>query len=559
MKPAPRVRHLAAMVILAAVAAVQTSLACLDSRLSPAQVRTMTARFSHRTPDALCADPTFGAGGIRATGNPFQRLLARAVLTDESHLAPHVALGLVAGVLALTYLCGMYFLLLRQCHLWSLAVFVAVCSLRVVDTLGNAFWGVGALATATSEGLFVAAAPWLVLALLRTADRRQMVLVFGVIGLLGNGYVPGAVAMLVVALVAYLCSRGVTWRRAGLAGLCGALALVGLAPALWHQVHAAGSLPSVGAATGAREAMDALGMGNLRVGYTAMLKDLLNWALLTSVLVLPLAVTFTRAVRRHVRDQGWWLWLLGGSLCVAIPVHGLCLLAGRLQSAPPPAIAFIRAAALAMLPLYVFFAEALVALFRALPSSRRLLRAACAVLAVVWFGGSDNLRMARHACLETATMFLDEESKPQNVRRHHEEGLARDELTAMARWAREPAHTSARAVFLVAPGHAAAFRMVSRRAVAACRDDAQPVYRLVPQRLGQWRRRVLQQAPLLAGRTSDARVRTTVAEWLKAGLFRHADAWYLVRHADEPVPEGLTEVVGEHRWGGVYRLFKLPE
>ena len=543
---------------------MQTYLACLDNRLSPAQVHMVTARLKRHAsdPDVLREDPTFGDRGIWRRDRPpdslFQQFLADAVLTDESALRPHIALGIAAGLLAMTYMCGMYVLLVRQCHVWSLAVFVAVCSLRVVDTLGNAYWGLGALASATGEGLFIAATPWLVYALLRTADSRQMILVFAVAGLLGNVYVPGAVALTVVLLAAYLFSRRLTLRRLVLVGLCLAMAMVALAPAWWHQVQVVQSFPADKLGIEPDRAMEVLGTGNLRVGYVPMLKSLLNLTLQASVLILALVVTLIQAVRRYVRDQTFWLRVLGMALVLAVPVHCLCLLAGSLRSGPPPAIDFIRASSLALLPLYVFFAEALVALFRTLPSSRRLLRAFCAVFLVAWFAGSDNVRIARHAFLDAATVFLDEENKPVNVRRHHEEDLARSELTAMARWARDKKNTSVSSVFVIDPGDGAVFRMISRRPVTAARDDALYVYYVAPGRLGRWHQRVLDQGPLLAGKTSGTDVRRIVDMWTRAGLFKNAPAWYVVRRADEPVPEGLQPVPGKDSWGKAYRLFKVP-
>ena len=566
MKPVPHQRHLPAILIIAVVAGVQTYLACLDNRLAPAQVHAITAVHASGR-GLLQEDPTFGVNGLRPGGrslsNPFQQFLARLVVTDRSAVGPHVTFGIAAGMLAMIFMSGMYVLLVRQCHVWSVAVFVAVCSLRVADALGNAYWGVGALATATGEGLFIAATPWLVVGFLRGIDRGQMVLVFGVVGLLGNAYVPGAASLTAVLLSAYLFSRGLTWRRAGLAGLCAALMLVALAPAYWHHVQLVGSLAPDKSTTSPDEAMEALGAGNLRLGYVAMLKALVNLVLQASVLILAMVVTLIHAIRRRVRNQVFWLWALGVSLALAVPVHCLCLAVGGSRSGAPVAIDLIRASSFAMLPLYVFFAEALVALFRTLPGSGRLLRGICAVLLVAWFAGSDNVRIARHEFLDKATMFLDEDNAPQNVRRHNEETLERMELTAMAIWARDKTRLSS--VFVIAHGDGGVFRMISRRAVPACRDDVPCIYYLAPQRLGQWHQRVQNQAPLLAGKTTGADVRKTIKAWRKAGLFKNAVDkkpidWYLVRRAGEPVPEGLLEEKpgADRHWGKVYRLFKLP-
>ena len=80
-----------------------------------------------------------------------------------------------------------------------------------------------------------------------------------------------------------------------------AMAFITLGPAWWHHVQLVRLFPAGDAATGAAEAMDALAAGNLRLGYVAMLQSLLNWVILSAVLILALVVTLTQAVRRHVR------------------------------------------------------------------------------------------------------------------------------------------------------------------------------------------------------------------------------------------------------------------
>jgi len=541
-------------VILAVVASVQTVLACLDNRLSAAQVQAVTARVKRHTPDAFQGDATFGASGLWRLDNPVQRLLADGALTDDSGCRPYVAFGLAAGVLAAVYLFGMYALLVHQCRIWSVAVVVAAISLRVVDTLGNAWWGVGSLTSATGEGLFIAAAPWLVLACLRTADRGPMVLVFAAAGLVGNAYVPGAVTLTIAMLAAYLASERLTRRRVRLAAACAGCVLLTLAPVWVHHARVAGSVTAGVNGMSAAGASDALGVGNLHVGYGAMLKDLLNWSLMTAVLLLPAGVLLLRATRHRVGNARFWLSLAAVPLILAVPLHCLCLLIGTIQSGPPPMIDLIRASAPAMLPVYIFFAEALVALFRMLHTYRRLIRTACALLMVAWFLGSENLRIARHEFMDAATMFLDDENKPRNVQRHHKRIAASRELAAIALWARDTP-PDAPTIYLVDPATSARFRMISRRAVTASRDDVLNVYYLSPDSLVLWHERVGAQMRLLAGTTDAGTIRQFAKTWQEKGLFANVTTWYVICPADRPVPEGLTDVPGD-AWGKVYRLYR---
>jgi len=558
MKPAPHQKHRTAALILLAVAGVQTYLACLDNRLGPAQVRMITARFKRDAPDALAADPTFGPGGPWRVENPFERFLASAMLTDESDRAPYMAFGLAAGVMAAIYLFGMYALLVTQCRSWSLAVLVAVCSMRVVDVMGNAYWGAGALTSATGEGLFIAVTPWLILAALRAETWRETAITFLGVGVVGNLYVPGAAALAIMMLAAHMARERLAWRRLAMTALYAACTCAALLPAWLHHIGAAGALASDRAHTDAVAAMDALATGNLKVGFGAMLPDLLNWSLMGAALVLAGGILLLPITRHRVGNRRFWLAMLAASLALAGPVHWLCILAGSLWSAPPPAIGFIRASALAMVPLYVLVAEGLVALFRALVTYRRFLRVAYAILVPIWFVGSVNMRIARHEFLEAATVFLDDEAKPRNVRRHRQQDLARNELHAIALWARDEANTDPSSVFLVESNSSAVFRMLSHRSVAACRDDALGVYTLTPHGLGLWHERVQAQARLLAGQAGAGDVKQFATEWQRQGLFTDATTWYVVRPAALHRGVDLVEETNEN-WGKVYRVFRYDQ
>lgn len=155
-------------------------------------------------------------------------------------------------------------------------------------------------------------------------------------------------------------------------------------------------------------------------------------------------------------------------------------------------------------------------------------------------------------------MFLDDEAKPRNVRRHREQDLARRELQAIALWARDEANTDPSSVFLVDSSMSAAFRMLSHRAVAASRDDAPGVYTLAPHRLGQWHDRVQAQARLLAGRGGAGDVKQFATEWQRHGLFTDVTTWYVVRPAALRRGVDLDEELNDN-WGKVYRVFRYDQ
>ena len=157
--------------------------------------------------------------------------------------------------------------------------------------------------------------------------------------------------------------------------------------------------------------------------------------------------------------------------------------------------------------------------------------------------------------MDTAAMFLDDESKPRSVHRHRKQIATGRELAAIALWARRPDGAGAPAVFLVDPAASATFRMISRRAVAASRDDVLNVYTLSPQSLVRWHERVGAQMRLLAGKADAKAVRQFVTTWQEAGLFKNVATWYLIIPADRPAPEGLTDVPGQG-WGEVYHLYR---
>jgi hypothetical protein len=553
MRPAARPRHFVALLVLAIVSASYAVVAFRDDRLDAVQAHAFASVLKSRSPDLWSQDPLFGDPGRWQLYPPLNRwALGRAADALGSD-RPSLPFRLAVGPLALLYLCGMYLLLLRQCRSWAASVFVAILSSRVVETLGHAFWGVGSLGSAVPEGLFVAATPWFLLAYLRLERSKALPLVFLGIGLLGNVFLTGWANLTLILLLLYLVRRNpfrnFRWLVAPACLIC---AVGGISPTAWHYMTLRTSLGVPETHTGAAAALEALQVGGLRILYSDIQRSLLGWLAPLAVLVVPSAALLVRSGRYRVRDVTLWLWAIVFALLLSLGVHGLCLLGGIILDGPPPVIDFVQAAGLVMPAVYIFFAGALTSLFRALRAQRALLRWLCAILFVAWLLPSNGLRPVRHQLLDTATMLMDEASRPRSVQRHREQARAREELKAIARWARE--HSDRSAAFLV---DSAEFRMRSQRAIGAADDDVRHVYYLTPSLLGQWRERIGAQNALLAGDIRAESVRAFVRRFASEGPLHLATEWYVIARPGEAKGQGLEEVESAE-WGSAYRLFRLP-
>ena len=538
--------------MLAVVAAGYGYIALHDPRPSGAQIHAATAALKHRDPQFMPEDPIFGDDGLWRLNLPLPQFLLRSAWCVQKQSDPLLPYRLATGVIAMIYLCGMYTLLYKTCRSWSVAVLVAVLSSKIAYSLGQAYWGAGSLGSATPQGLCIAVTPWLVFAYLRIEKRWSVLLVFLACGLLGNFQLTTAANVAAVLLLVYFV-RGVFSPKRWLIAVLGLLlAAAGAGGAIWHYLDIRAAVSPAQTQIAAAAAFEALRMGHLRILFGEMRGSVVNWLLTVAVLAVPSAAVLFRAERFRAGNISFWLWMILMSLVVGLGLHSASLLFGVAQDAPPPVIDFVQATSLVMLPLYVLFATALTSLFRIARRHPGLVRWACAILLIGWMAASDNLRVARHQLLRAATVTLDEENRPRNVRRHRRRERTRDELTQIAEWAREKSDPNA--VFLTDRIH---FRMLSRRAITASRDDIRYVYYLAPDTLGAWHDLVAAQNRLFAGDLSAGSIRKFIQYARDQGLFEKTSQWYVVAPASPGPIDGLEEVPSDH-WGRIYRLYRLP-
>jgi len=216
----------------------------------------------------------------------------------------------------------------------------------------------------------------------------------------------------------------------------------------------------------------------------------------------------------------------------------------------------VRASSLIMLPLYVFFAEALTQLFRLVRRHHGLVQWACAAALVVWMVPSDNLRVPRHAFYRAAAALMPEEDKPRRVQKLRERTERRREMEAIAHWARN--RTDNQAVFLA---DSTTFRMNSRRSLVAASEDVRIIYYLAPAALPSWSRQLHRQNGLIApaGVALDAEgIRRFVTELASLPRFHRASQWYMIAPADRVL--GTTQAMDPvilPQWGRHYVVYRI--
>lgn len=563
MRPVPRPRHVPAVLILVGVAALYGHLAGLDKRLSDTQVDIAAAALKDHRPDLFPQDPVFSGRLWRFHTPVFLGLLKFALVpTAYSNLA--LPFRMLTAVVSLVYLLGAYGLMYRQCHSWSVSTFVAVLSSAVTYTLGQAFWGVGSLGSITPPTLCIAVTPIIVLSFLHYGDpaavpsrQWRLLWVFGFIGLLGNLHLVTAMNLTIILVIVHLGRQRFALRAWPVAVLGAACSLIAALPyALYYFALREATSPA-GATIGYDQAFEAFRVAGLAVLYPDVLKSLLNWMLVVAVLVIPAGAVLPRVERFRVHNLGFWVWFVLAGLFVAFVLQGLSQLIGLVREQAPPVIDFVQASSLVMLPLYVLFAQTLTNIFRLLRAHRAWVRLGCAALMAAWMIPSDNLRVARHMLLDTATAYMDEADKPRNVQRHHETAARRRELAAIGDWARR--HSDPSAIFLV---DRTEFRMLSHRAILAGSNDAKYIYYLAPWRLPDWMDRLKRQNKLLnprAGDRADAEALRSFAQELAAREeFNAVRQWYAILHAEGAPQTGqILKPVPSEQWGRHYRLYRL--
>ena len=552
--------------ILTAAAALASYLSLYDHDLSSSQVNIAAAAVKRHDPGAFTHDPIYGDSKLWLFHTPAYQSMLELVLvpTDCQDLLLPYRVGV--GIQTLLLLCGMYALLFWQTRSWSVSVFTAVLSARLIEALGGAVWGAGPLASVTPAGLCLALWPLVVLAFARysrpdpnTSPLAQwrVILVFIVVGLLGNFHLVTAMNMTLVLLIAYVVRHKLTWRCLPVALAAGAAALIAALPYVWYYFGLRARMTAGHEYPPAGTLFEALRVGELTVLYPDLLKSLLDWRVLAGVLVLgiPAIAVLVKIERYITQNVRLWLGLIIGSTAVSLGLHGASQLVGYKLETAPPVIDFVQASVLLMLPLYVLLGQAVTNLFRLLRTHRALLRWALTALLAAWMIPSDNLRVGRWRLSEFSTSFLSEEDKPNYVLRHREQEDRHRELRAIADFA------GARpgSMYVTDRGE---FRILARRAIVAGPNDARYLYYLAPWRLGEWLDRYRRQEELLgppAGTTDPKAVVGFVTDLIaKEPALAGVGEWYvLLRSQAAPGQPGPLQPVESGAWGRHYRLYRV--
>jgi len=342
---------------------------------------------------------------------------------------------------------------------------------------------------------------------------------------------------------------------------CALSALIGAMPYALYYLVLRVTMATAGAHVEAEAIHRAFEIAELAVLYPDVLKSMLNWLAWAGLFAIIAAAVLSRLERLRMRDLGFWIWFAAGVLFVATVLHGLSQAVGRFTMGIPPVLGFIDASRLVMLPIYVLVAQGLTNITRLIRWHPRLLRWVFAAMAVAWMISSDNVRVARHAAWEVATVLMDEEDKPRPVRRHRRLRERSAELAAIGRWAQE--HTDKNAIFVTDKEE---FRVLGRRSIVVSREDARTLYYLAPWQLAQMMSRVEQQGRLL--RPGDDRFEADSLKFIQdldaRKEYQGVGEWYVILprrvSSEKSDPLVLIPASPEEAWGRhnrVYRL-KLP-
>lgn len=490
MRPLPPKRHHWALAVLVAVVAGNTALSFRQSNITDDQANMLAEVLKRKNPALYRSDEIFGSSGPAALWRmrlpAWQALLGGAVRLGGAG-DPLNALRILGAACMLLYLLGMYLLLLRQTHNAPMAALLAVMSVAIFS-LKRPYWGVGPIFAVTPATLYLAFVPLLVLGFVQLRRRWSITGVFFLAGLCGNIHLTSAINLVLVMGIALLLLERFRGRAWALAGLSGAAAALGAAPAIYHYAATFGaagiSLPEMSIA----QLRSILQLTGSNVLYPEPLTQVLRWLPLAVLLAAPAAIILTRAGRYRVRDLGAWLWLLGAAGIVAFVLHGVSQFVGWRLSTLPPVIEFFDAFRLAMLPLYVLFAQAMINLIRLARRNRAWVRAGLAALVVGYLGSSYNARPIRHMVRDAVAALAEKEPL------RSDRGDKRERLRSIARWAGRDAHTPPDATFLCGE---AEIRLYARRSVLFCPADVRYLYHLAPQRLAQWAENLRTQRTLL--------------------------------------------------------------
>lgn len=556
MRPTPTARHLIAIAILFSACAFTGLLSLLDNRLSDDQIKSSTAAFKRMDQTAqegrrglMDQDLVFGRNGLWRHRSPVFQAMVWGLYTLVGDYDVNLPYQILAPVVTMLYLVGMYTLLYRQSRSWATSAFVAILSSTITYTIGGAYWGVGSLASVEPAGICIAATPWVVLMFLQYERRAALVLVFAFAGVMANIHAASAINLALVLLLAYLFRGAMTLKKAVISTCSVVATIIGAAPALAYQVWLKDLSPNGQMESSVGAAYRVVRGTYWQVLYPEMLLDLLTWLPLVAVLLVAAAAVLWRVERFQARDLGFWASFIVAALTVAFVFQGLCQTFGRVFDFLPP-LGFVQASALVMLSLYILLAQALTNMFRILQENRSATRWGCALFALFWMLPSDNFRVLRHGLADLATSFMPENRKPYYVQKHHDQQALRDEVRAVASWARR--NTSRNAVFMVETGE---FRMHARRSIVASKEDVGIFYYHSPNELLDWFALYTRQRNAISSASGPHPTLVQFIDHLRKDLFAGAREWYVLLSVRDKPPAGL-EPVEPQGWGRRYSLYR---
>jgi hypothetical protein len=550
MRPAPKARHLVAITVFVATAALAHVLAAHDDDLTDEQVGQAVNVIRSLNGDLYAQDPVYGASGLWRLDAPIWQWYWREAFRSTGQLDILAPLRWLVGPTVLVYLLGMYGLLWRQCRSWSVACYVSVLSLAVMPVAGGGEWGIGPLSAMTAGGVGLALVPWVAWAFLWRIDSPSVLWVFLLAGLVTNVDPSTGMNLTILLAIALVVHRRFSWRGWGLAVLGGFCAAGAAGPYLWHawSLHAtyAGA-----AAPGWPLVAWAIRQHHPIVLLPALLRQAVELSASAYALVLwiPAITVMTRLQRFRVSDQRVWVALLAGGLAVGLALHGASQLVGMLRGTAPPVLGFVQALALTLLPLYVLLAQAVVHVLR-MGTSRWALRLTLAAMMAAWLVPADNLAVPRHWVEDTAAAAVSPENRPDNVTRRAIRQAREQELRAIGLWIQ--GHAPADAVVVCED---ARMRLWAHRSLVACREDAMYFYCLAPEGLRAWTDLLVAQREVLrprAGRTVDV---VELAEFARL----HGAQYAVVRADEVPAPGSGPGWVAppSQEWGEYWQLWNL--
>lgn len=552
MRPPPSKKHYAAIAILLGVVAANTLLTFRESGLTGIQANLTTEVYKAKDPSLYPCDDVFSGEDPAAAWRmhlPLWRYLLNWAL-DTGGGDPVNAFRVVGALTLLLYLLSMYVVLYRQTHSTAAATFVAVMSMAVFS-YRRAYWGAGPLFTVRPETLFLCAVPLLTHAFMRAREKPTLFIVFFVAGLCANIHAWSALNLVLVMLVALLGLGRCRWTAWLAATACAIVAALGAYPALHHYFVTYGVADSNASAVSTNLLWDAYKTSNTYTLYPQVLGEAIRWLAIVAPLALPAGIILSRGGRYRLPDMGGWIWLLAAAIIVAYGLLGLGQLLYALIGRIPRRLELFDALRLAMLPLYVLFAQAMVHVLRMTRSHRGWMKAGFGLFLTVFLASSYNTQQLRHL-IEDGIAALSDPRRPPRTR---DDDL---ELQAIGRWAKTATHVDA---LFVTPNEE--MRLFGQRSLTASPSDYRYLVRLAPHRLAEWSRRLAAQRRLLTPPEQTPAQADLIAafvdEYWQQQPGRAAETYALIPVESAPTAAGRLEEIASPRgdWGKYWRAYRV--